>query len=106
METIGYVGTVEAETTGTARLWFSLTESPDEPDWIKTGAVRAWFTMDLETADRPFFLTMLPLLMEAMRSGLQVEARHGGALDIQRSNPNDSFAADSVRVLRAPMTFD
>ena len=64
--------------------------------------------MDLETADRPFFLTMLPLLMEAMRSGLQVEARHGGALDppFQRSNPNDSFAAESVRVLRAPMTFD
>ena len=71
--TIGYVGRVEAETVGTARLWFSLTESEDEGDWIKTGSVRAWFTMDLETADRPFFLTMLPLLMEAMRSGLQVE---------------------------------
>ncbi len=105
VDTIGYVGTVEVETVGTARLWFGLTESKDEADWIKIGSVRAWFTMNLEAADRPFFLAKLPLLMEAMRSGLQVKASHGGAASFQKWEPNDSFEVDGVRVLRTPMHF-
>ena len=99
------MGTVEVETRGTARLWFGLTESKDKSDWVKLGAVRAWFTMNLEAADRPFFMTQLPLLMEAMRSDLQVEVSHGGAAGFQKSAPNDSFEVDGVRVLRAPMVF-
>lgn len=44
METVGYVGTVEVETSGTDRLWFGLTESKGHTaDWIKIGPVRAWF---------------------------------------------------------------
>lgn len=105
VDTIGYVGTVEVETVGTARLWFGLTESKDKADWIKIGPVRAWFTMNLEAADRPFFLAKLPLLMEAMRSGLQVEVSHGGAASFHKSEPNDSFEVDGVRVLRSPMVF-
>jgi hypothetical protein len=105
MDTIGYVGTVEVETAGTARLWFGLTESKDSGDWIKIGPVRAWFTMNLEAADRPFFLAELPLLMEAMRSGLQVKASHGGAASFNHWDPNDSFEVEGVRVLRAPMHF-
>jgi hypothetical protein len=105
MDTIGYVGTVEVETVGTARLWFGLTESKDKADWIKIGPVRAWFTMNLEAADRPFFLAQLPLLMEAMRSGLQVRASHGGAASFHKSEPNDSFEVEGVRVLRSGLFF-
>jgi hypothetical protein len=58
-----------------------------------------------QAADRPFFLAKLPLLMEAMRSGLQVEASHGGAASFHKSVPNDSFEVDGVRVLRSGMVF-
>jgi len=105
MDTVGYVGTVEVETAGTARLWFGLTESKDTADWIKIGSVRAWFTMNLEAADRLFFLAELPLLMEAMRSGLQVEVSQGGAASFHKRTPNDSFEVDGVRVLRSGMIF-
>jgi hypothetical protein len=106
LDTVGYVGTLEVETRGTARLWFSLTEEPDGAAWVKIGAVRAWFTMNLEAADRPFYMAQLPLLMEAMRSDLQVEVSHGGAeLGFEKWDPKDSFAVNGVRVLRAPLRF-
>ena len=105
MFTNGFVGTVEVETESTARLWFSLTKNKDEDDWIKIGAVRAWFTTNLEAAERPFFLAQLPLLMEAMRANLQVGVSHGGAASFHRSAPNDAFEVVRVRVLRAPMGF-
>jgi hypothetical protein len=103
--TVGYVGTVEVETDATPRLWFSLTASPDDGDWVKIGAVRAWFTMDLSSSRRPYYLAMLPLLMESMRAGDQVKATHGGAASFQKQAPNDSFEATGVRVLRAPISF-
>jgi hypothetical protein len=103
--TVGFVGTVEIETRDVARLWFGLTTSKDSSDWIKIGAVRAWFTTNLEAADRPSFMAQLPLLMEAMRSGLQVEVSHGGAADFNHKDANDSFEVDGIRVLRAPMRF-
>ena len=103
--TVGYVGTVEVETDATPRLWFSLTASADEGDWVKIGAVRAWFTMDLSSSQRPYYLAMLPLLMEAMRAGDQVKATHGGVAPFQKQVPNDSFEATGVRVLRAPISF-
>jgi hypothetical protein len=105
MTTVGYVGTVEVETRSVSRLWFSLTTAKDGADWIKIGAPRAWFTTNLEAADRPSFLAQLPLLMEAMRSGLQVEVSHGGAASFDKSAPNDSFEVDGIRVLRAPLRF-
>ena len=43
-KTTGYVGTIESETRGVARLWFGLTSKPTSADWVKVGQVRAWFT--------------------------------------------------------------
>jgi hypothetical protein len=105
MDTVGFVGTVEVETVDTARLWLSLTQSKDANDWIKIGAVRAWFTTNLEAADRPFFLAQIPLIIEAMRSGLQVQVSHGGAASFEKSQPNDSFEVNGIRILRAPLLF-
>jgi hypothetical protein len=103
--TVGYVGTVEVETDATPRLWFSLTASAGTADWVKIGSVRAWFTMDLSSTERPYYLAMLPLLLEAMRNGDQVSASHGGVAGFQKQAPNDSFEAIGVRVLRAPIRF-
>ena len=104
MTTIGYVGTVEVETRSVSRLWFSLTTAKDGADWIKIGAPRAWFTTNLEAADRPSFLAQLPLLMEALRSGLQVEVSHTDA-SFDKNEPNDAFEVDGIRILRTPMRF-
>jgi hypothetical protein len=105
MNTVGFVGTIEVETRNVSRLWFSLTEDADKATWIKIGAVRAWFTMNLEAGDRPFYLAQLTILMEAMRARLQVNVSHGGTADFQKQAPNDSFEVDGVRVLRSPMRF-
>jgi hypothetical protein len=105
MHTVGYVGTVEVETRGVSRIWFSLTEDPKGASWIKLGQVRAWFTTNLEAEDRPSFLAQLPLLMEAMRSGLQVQVSHGGAAGFQKREPGDSFEVDGIRILRAGISF-
>ena len=105
MKTVGFVGTVEVETRNVSRLWFSLTKDQEKSTWLKIGAVRAWFTMNLEAGDRPFYLAQLTLLMEAMRSELHVEVSHGGAADFQKQAPNDSFEVDGVRVLRSPLRF-
>jgi hypothetical protein len=105
MTTAGFVGTVEVETRSVSRLWFSLTEHKDQSDWIKIGTPRAWFTMNLEAADRPFYLAQMTLLMEAMRAGLHVNVSHGGAADFQKQAPNDSFEVDGIRILRSPMRF-
>ena len=103
LETIGFVGTVEVETIGTARVWFGLTQSEDTADWIKIGPVRAWFTMNLEGSDRTYYLAQLPLLLESLRSGPQVKITHGGAATFHHWDPGDSFVVDSVRVVRAGM---
>ena len=105
VSTVGYVGTVEVETDATPRLWFSLTASTGTADWVKIGSVRAWFTMDLSSGERPYYLAMLPLLLEAMRTGDQVSARHGGVASFHKQEPNDSFEAIGVRVLRTPIQF-
>jgi len=103
--TVGYVGTVEVETEATPRLWLSLTASANEGDWVKIGSVRAFFTMDLSSTQRPYYLAMLPLLLEAMRSGDQVRVKHGGVVGFHKQVPNDSFEATGVRILRSPITF-
>ena len=103
--TVGYVGTVEVETDATPRLWFSLTASTGTADWVKIGSVRAWFTMDLSSSQRPYYLAMLPLLLEAMRTGDQVSTSHGGVASFHKQAANDSFEAIGVRVLRAPIQF-
>jgi hypothetical protein len=105
VNTTGFVGTVEVETRGVSRLWFSLTEHKDQSDWIKIGSVRAWFTMNLEAGDRPFYLAQMTLLMEAMRTGLHVNVSHGGAAEFQKRADNDSFEVDGVRILRNPIRF-
>ena len=85
-------------------MWFGLTQSKDTGDWIKIGPVRAWFFLNLEASDRPFYMAELPLIMEAMRAGLHVEVSHGGAITtFHKWDPNDSFAVDGVRLVRSPM---
>lgn len=103
--TTGYVGTLEAESRGVSRLWFSLTGEPTGSAWIKIGPKRAWFTMSMESADRPTHMTQLTLLLEAMRHGLHVQVSHGGAASFKKSAPNDSFEVDGVRILRTGIHF-
>jgi hypothetical protein len=105
MKTVGYVGVVEVETRNVSRFWFSLTEDPEKASWIKLGDVRAWFTMNLEADDRPFYLAQVTLLMEAMRAKLNVEVSHGGAAGFQKQAPHDSFEVDGVKVLRSALHF-
>lgn len=103
--TEGFVGTIEAETDETDRVWFSLTASSEHNDWVKIGAHRAWFTMNMETTSRPTEMAKLTLLLEAMRNGLAVRVRHGGTADFHRDDPGDSFEAVRVRVLRSGLHF-
>lgn len=105
METVGFVGTIEVETPNASRLWFSLTGGSNSSDWLRIGSVRAWFTMNLESSERPSHFAQLSLLTEAMRSDLQVQVDHRGAATFHHHVPNDSFEVDGVRVLRAPMRF-
>ncbi len=102
----GYVGTIEAETRGTDRIWFSLTEVADKGEWIKIGANRAWFWLSLASTERPLSLVFIPILMEAMRSGQMVEVSHQGASpDFEKHEPGDAFGVDGVRSLRVGMVF-
>jgi hypothetical protein len=105
VKTVGYVGTVEVETRNVSRLWFSLTEDTAKDNWIRLGPVRAWFTMNLEADDRPFYLAQMTLLMEAMRAKLQVQVSHGGAAAFEKQAPHDSFEVDGVRILRSALHF-
>ena len=104
-KTVGYVGVLESETRGVPRLWFSLTDTANGDNWIKIGSPRAWFTMNMESADRPSHMAQLTLLLEAMRSRLPVEISHGGAADFEKNAKNDSFEVDGVKVARAGHTF-
>jgi hypothetical protein len=104
-KTVGFVGTIESETRSVARLWFSLTDGAKSDNWVKIGAPRAWFTMNMESADRPSHMAQLTLLLEAMRSGLQIEVSHGGAADFNKFETHDSFEVDGVRILRIGLHF-
>jgi hypothetical protein len=103
--TTGYVGTIEGETRSVSRLWFSLTKTPTGGEWIKIGAARAWFTMKMESKDRPTHMAQLTLLLEAMRSGLQVRISHGGAAAFKKYEAHDSFEVDGVEVMRSGLHF-
>ncbi len=103
--TEGFVGTIEVETRDTARLWFGLTTRVDHDDWVKIAGKRAWFTMNLETSDRPMHLAELSLIKDAMRDGLQLQVTHEGAASFHKSVEGDSFEVSGVRILRAPMRF-
>lgn len=103
--TVGYVGTLEVETRNVARIWFALTSAAGNSNWVKIGAHTAWFTMSLETSDRPSEMSKLSLLLEAMRSGLHVRVSHGGAASFKKYHPHDSFEVDGVEVLCAGLHF-
>jgi hypothetical protein len=102
--TQGFVGTIEVETRGVARIWFGLTASKSDDDWVKVAGKRAWFTLNLEAADRPMYMAKLSLIKDAMRDGLQLQVAHEGAASFKRE-PGDSCEANGVRILRAPMRF-
>lgn len=102
----GYVGTIEAETRGQARLWFGLTSDASGANWLKEANKRVWLTMDMESADRPSHMAQLTLLLEAMRNGLQVRASHSGvAPGFFKEVAGDSYEVNGVRVLRAGLKF-
>jgi hypothetical protein len=104
--TKGFVGTIEVETRGTARIWLGLTQRKDHDDWIAIAGKRAWFTLNLEAADRPQFMAELSLFKDALRDGLQVQIAHeGAATTFHKREAGDSYEATGVRILRAPMTF-
>jgi hypothetical protein len=104
--TVGFVGTVQVETPGTDRVWFSLVKDDTGADWVKVGRHRAWFTMSLQSSERPAHMAQLTLLLEAMRSSLEVKVVHGGAVDISSGHdPSETFEVSSVRVLRHGLHF-
>jgi hypothetical protein len=103
--TVGYVGTLEVETRNVARIWFALTSAASNSNWVKIGAHTAWFTMNMETSDRPSEMSKLSLLLEAMRSGLHLRVSHGGAASFKKYYAHDSFEVDGVEVLRAGLHF-
>lgn len=103
--TEGFVGTIKVESRGVSRVWFSLTGSRRGADWVKIGQHRAWFTMNLESADRPVHMAKLTVLMEAMRHDLEVRVAHGGAEDFHFRDSGDTFTVSGVRVLRDGLHF-
>jgi len=104
--TIGFVGTLMVETRGTSRVWFGLTESADDSAWVRIGRGRAWFTMNLDTADRPMHMAQLRLISDAMTHGRAVKVDHDGAeTSFNFNRPGDSFEVTGLRVLREPLSF-
>ena len=103
--TNGYIGTIEVETRGTARIWFSLTGKVNDDDWVKIGGKRAWFTLNLEASDRPMYMAELSLIKDAMRDGLQIQVTHEGAASFHKGTAGNSYEVTGVRILRAPMHF-
>lgn len=101
----GYVGTIEVETRGTARIWFSLTGKVNDDDWVKIAGKRAWFTLNLEGADRPMYMAELSLIKDAMRDGLQIQVSHQGVESYSKRSAGDTYSVTGVRILRAPMRF-
>ena len=105
-KTNGFVGTTEVETRDVSRIWFSLTTERDGAESVRIGSHRAWFTMNLETGDRPYELAKLTLLLEALRSKLAIRVSHDAAVTIfHKVNPLDSFEVDGVRILREEIDF-
>jgi hypothetical protein len=103
---VGYVGTIEAETRGTSRLWFGLLTEAQGANWLKEADKRVWLTMNMESADRPSHMAQLTLLLEAIRSGLQVKASHDGmAANFYRDTEGDSYELNGLRILRSGMRF-
>ena len=103
--TNGFVGTIEVETRNVSRIWFALTESKDSANWIKIAGKTAWFTLNLEAAERPTFMAELSLVKDAMRDGLHMRVSHEGTASRNHSEPLDAFEVNGVRVLRGPMKF-
>lgn len=103
--TNGYVGTIEVETRGTARIGFSLTGKVNDDDWVKIAGKRAWFTLNLEASDRPMFMAELSWIKDAMRDGLQIQVTHGGEASFHKGATGDSYEVTGVRILRLPMHF-
>ncbi|HHJ15496.1 MAG TPA: hypothetical protein ENJ80_02245 [Gammaproteobacteria bacterium] len=103
--TKGYVGTIEVETRGTARIWFSLTEQVNDDNWVKIAGQRAWFTLNLEESDRPLYMAELSLIKDAMRDGLEIQVTHQGVEPFYKRSSGDTYTVTGVRVLRAPMRF-
>jgi hypothetical protein len=104
-KTVGYIGTIESTTPGTNRLWFALRSESQGGAWVKIGAQTAWFTMNMDSGDRPSHMAQLTLLLEALRSGLQVRVTHDGAASFEKDVPGDTFEVDGVRINRAGLTF-
>ena len=103
--TKGYVGTIEVETRGTARIWFSLTGKVNDDNWVKIAGKRAWFTLNLEEPDRPLYMAELSLIKDAMRDGLQIQVSHKGVAHYHKWSTGDTYSVTGVRILRAPMHF-
>jgi len=108
MRTIGYVGSIEVETEGTDRIWFSLTEEDSGANWVELNNIRAWFQMSVEPSNsREVNMAKLALLFDAMREGWQVAVYHPDdpRTNINRMRRNDTYNADKIRCLRTGIHF-
>jgi hypothetical protein len=106
--TVGYVGSIEVETRGHDRIWFSLTERDTGSQWVEKNGRRAWFQMSVEKSDaRPVELAKLALLFEAHRERQQIRVYHPDEhhSGIYRMTPDDTWDAEKIRVLRVGLHF-
>lgn len=107
--TVGYVGTIEVETEGHDRIWFSLTERDTGADWVELNGKRAWFQMSVnnDDTDRPVDMAKLAMLFEAIRERQEVAVYHPAQhhAGISRMNSEDTFDAIKLRVLRVGLHF-
>ena len=108
MRTTGYVGSIEVETEGQDRIWFSLTEQDNGANWVEINNIRAWFQMRVEPSSaRPVEMAKLAMLFDAMKEGYQVAVYHPDdpRPDINRMRSNDTFDAIKIRTLRTGIHF-
>lgn len=108
MRTTGYVGSIEVETEGTDRIWFSLTLQDNGANWVNLNGKRAWFQMKVEESNSRWVeMAKLAMIMDAMREGHQIavyhpEDHHAG---IYRMVSGDTYDALKIRSLRTGLHF-
>jgi len=107
--TTGYVGSIEIETEGTDRIWFSLTQQDSGDNWVEVAdGKRTWFQMKVESGSaREVEMAKLAMILDAMREGYEIAVYHpdNPHVGISRMTAGDTYDAVKVRTLRTGLHF-
>lgn len=101
----GYVGTIATEVGETNYLWFALTIEATGDDWIHYTGPRVWFALELER-NQAASAAIMELLVEAMRSGLQVQVGFDRPVPYEKFQLPNVFEINGIRVLRSGLHFE